>query len=180
MPQTHAMPRDCTQSDEGDAEERQYTDKDLVSPLPKLQLFVVLLMQLAEPVTASFLYPFVNRLVVLSGVTKGDERKAGYYVGLLVCFSVSAFVCLSHIASLYLGFSLLWGRVFDGRHLGIFGRGIWAKTGSSHCTTRVRRCRHDDGHVCRILAHLDLQSIARGVQREPWYVILISILRLRL
>jgi len=86
MPQNHAMPQDCTRYDEEDVEDCQYTDKDLVSPLPKLQLFVVLLMQLAEPVTASFVYPFVNRLVVLSGVTKGDDRKAGYYVGLLVCF----------------------------------------------------------------------------------------------
>jgi hypothetical protein len=54
------------------------------TPLPKFQLFVICCIQLAEPVTSSVIYPFVNQLVRETGVTGGDERKTGYYAGLIV------------------------------------------------------------------------------------------------
>lgn len=51
------------------------------TPLPKMQLFIVLLIQFAEPVTATVIYPFVNQFVRETGVTGGDERRVGYYAG---------------------------------------------------------------------------------------------------
>ena len=56
----------------------------LETPLPKLQLFLLLYLQLAEPVTSTVIYPFVNQLVRQTGVTGGDERKTGYFAGLIV------------------------------------------------------------------------------------------------
>ncbi|KAJ3003951.1 hypothetical protein NUW54_g5042 [Trametes sanguinea] len=54
------------------------------TPLPKLQLFILLYLQLAEPITSTVIYPFVNQLVRETGITHGDERKTGYFAGLIV------------------------------------------------------------------------------------------------
>lgn len=51
------------------------------TPLPKFQLFMVALMQGAEPITATVIYPFIAPLVAHTGVTKGDEKAIGYYAG---------------------------------------------------------------------------------------------------
>lgn len=51
------------------------------TPLPKLQLFIVFYVQLAEPIASTVIYPFVNQLVRDTGVTGGDQRKTGYFAG---------------------------------------------------------------------------------------------------
>ncbi|KAG5636708.1 hypothetical protein H0H81_007104 [Sphagnurus paluster] len=53
------------------------------TPLPKLQLFIIFLIQLAEPITATVIFPFVNQAVRDTGIINGDERKTGYYAGLI-------------------------------------------------------------------------------------------------
>ena len=35
------------------------------SPLPRLQIFILLLMQLAEPITSNCIYPFINQVSVM-------------------------------------------------------------------------------------------------------------------
>lgn len=57
------------------------------TPLPKLQLFIVYLIQFVEPVIASVIYPFIIQFVRDTGVTDGDERKTGYYAGIIVSSS---------------------------------------------------------------------------------------------
>ncbi|KAF7374099.1 Major facilitator superfamily multidrug-resistance DHA1 sub-family [Mycena sanguinolenta] len=59
------------------------------TPIPKLQLFIVLLIQFAEPVTGLVIYPFVVQFVRESGVTRGDETKSGIYAGLSLLFFIS-------------------------------------------------------------------------------------------
>lgn len=54
------------------------------TPLPKLQIGICLLIQFAEPVTAQCILPFINQLVSELDITNGDERKVGYYVGIIV------------------------------------------------------------------------------------------------
>ena len=54
------------------------------TPLPVYQLFIVYLMRFTEPLTATVLYSFVNQFVRDTGVTHGDERKTGYYAGVIV------------------------------------------------------------------------------------------------
>ncbi|KAI0671932.1 major facilitator superfamily domain-containing protein [Trametes maxima] len=73
------------------------------TPLPKLQLFILLYLQLAEPITSTVIYPFVNQLVRETGVTGGDERKTGYFAGLIEsCFYLIEAICV-----------LQWGRASD-------------------------------------------------------------------
>ncbi|KAI0833694.1 major facilitator superfamily domain-containing protein [Trametes gibbosa] len=73
------------------------------TPLPKLQLFILLYLQLAEPITSTVIYPFVNQLVRETGITGGDERKTGYFAGLVEsCFYAVEAICV-----------LQWGRASD-------------------------------------------------------------------
>ncbi|KAI9066068.1 MFS general substrate transporter [Trametes sanguinea] len=73
------------------------------TPLPKLQLFILLYLQLAEPITSTVIYPFVNQLVRQTGITGGDERKTGYFAGLIEsCFYATEAICV-----------LQWGRASD-------------------------------------------------------------------
>ncbi|KAJ7039693.1 major facilitator superfamily transporter [Mycena alexandri] len=49
------------------------------TPLPKLQLSVILLVQICEPIASQSIYPYINQLVSELDITGGDERKVGYY-----------------------------------------------------------------------------------------------------
>ncbi|KAJ7690065.1 major facilitator superfamily domain-containing protein [Mycena rosella] len=53
------------------------------TPLPKLQVFILLFIQFSEPITALVIYPFVIQLVRDTGVTGGEESKNGYFAGIL-------------------------------------------------------------------------------------------------
>ncbi|KAJ3728792.1 major facilitator superfamily domain-containing protein [Lentinula raphanica] len=55
------------------------------TPLPKLQLAIVFLIQLTEPIAATVIYPFINQFVISTGITGGNEKKTGYYAGIIVC-----------------------------------------------------------------------------------------------
>lgn len=59
------------------------------TPLPKLQIFLTLLIQLSEPITAMVIYPFITKAVRRTGITEGNEKKTGYYAGVLVSSSVA-------------------------------------------------------------------------------------------
>jgi hypothetical protein len=54
------------------------------TPLPKLQIFILFLTMFSEPITALVIYPFINQFVRETGITQGDERKTGYYAGIVV------------------------------------------------------------------------------------------------
>ncbi|KAI0346590.1 MFS general substrate transporter [Trametopsis cervina] len=73
------------------------------TPLPKLQLAVLLFFQLAEPITSQCIYPFINQLISELDITGGDEAKVGYYAGLIesLFFATEAM------------FILQWSRVSD-------------------------------------------------------------------
>ncbi|TFK75086.1 major facilitator superfamily multidrug-resistance, DHA1 sub-family [Pluteus cervinus] len=73
------------------------------TPLPKFQLFIVLLIQFAEPVTATVIYPFVIPFVQETGITNGDEKKVGYYAGIVE----SVFFMAEALTVVY------WGRASD-------------------------------------------------------------------
>ena len=80
-----ARQQDNTSGPKAQEEEERCSDVPAKeTPLPKLQLFFLLYLQLAEPITSTVIYPFVNQLVRQTGVTGGDERKTGYFAGLIV------------------------------------------------------------------------------------------------
>ncbi|KAF8867875.1 major facilitator superfamily domain-containing protein [Infundibulicybe gibba] len=51
--------------------------------LPKAQIAIVLLLQLCEPVVGRSISPYINKLVSGLDIIGGDERKVGYYTGLI-------------------------------------------------------------------------------------------------
>lgn len=58
--------------------------KDDPTPLPKLQISIILLMRLAEPVSFSIIFPFISQMVEEElGVVK-DKSQVGFYAGLIV------------------------------------------------------------------------------------------------
>ena len=74
------------------------SDKVAPTPIPKLQIGVLLLVLLSEPLCSQCIYPFINQvthhigqytdadlthfqLISELGVTGGDEKKLGYYAG---------------------------------------------------------------------------------------------------
>ncbi|KAL4262134.1 MFS transporter superfamily protein [Pleurotus pulmonarius] len=73
------------------------------TPLPKLQLAILMVMLGAEPICNSVIFPFVNQFVRETGVTNGDERKTGYYAGIVESIFFVA-ECLT---------VLWWGRASD-------------------------------------------------------------------
>ncbi|KAH9038633.1 MFS general substrate transporter [Lactarius hengduanensis] len=77
--------------------------ENLVTPVPWAQLWVLLVLQLAEPLTSQVIYPFAPEFVRNVGITHGDESRVGYYVGLLqsVFFASQALTVL------------LWSRLSD-------------------------------------------------------------------
>ncbi|KAL0576782.1 hypothetical protein V5O48_005190 [Marasmius crinis-equi] len=90
------------------------------TPLPRLQTTLACLISHAEPVTATVIYPFIPDFVRRTGITRGDERRTGYYAGVVESlFFISE--CLS---------VLYWGRASDrvGRRpillLGPLGLGV--------------------------------------------------------
>ncbi|OAX33305.1 MFS transporter [Rhizopogon vinicolor AM-OR11-026] len=87
------------------------------TPLPKLQISIVLLALLIESIVMRYVYPYINQLIRELDITGGDERKVGYYAGLIE----SLFFSTQALTILY------WSRTSDriGRKpvllVGIFG-----------------------------------------------------------
>ncbi|KAG8866050.1 hypothetical protein FRC20_009140 [Serendipita sp. 405] len=72
-------------------------------PLPWHQLSVLLLMNTAEPISATVIYPFIAQLVEELHMTNGKKSEVGYYVGL-----VESLFFLTEAL-----FVLQWGRLSD-------------------------------------------------------------------
>ncbi|KAF8644746.1 hypothetical protein AX16_008301 [Volvariella volvacea WC 439] len=71
-----------------------------------LQVGVILLLQLCEPVTSQSILPYINQLIGELDVTGGDERKVGYYAGLIESlFFITEAMCVLHWSRLsdYIG-----------------------------------------------------------------------------
>ncbi|KAH8993664.1 major facilitator superfamily transporter [Lactarius deliciosus] len=60
------------------------------TPLPITQIAILLLLQLCEPITSHSIKPYINQLVSELPVVDGDEKKVGYYAGLIVSLYFAA------------------------------------------------------------------------------------------
>lgn len=98
-----------TTTDHEPISQNEQVVRGTVTPLPKLQVFIVYLTQLSEPVTGTVIYPFINQFVRETGVTKGDERKTGYFAGMIVSGSFHWDRILS-VLMLSTGVCILHGR----------------------------------------------------------------------
>ncbi|KAI0279262.1 MFS general substrate transporter [Russula aff. rugulosa BPL654] len=87
------------------------------TPVPWAQVWILLVLQLAEPLTSQVIYPFTPEFVRNVGITHGDESRVGYYVGMMQ----SMFFATQAITVLH------WSRLSDvvGRKpiilIGLFG-----------------------------------------------------------
>ncbi|KAF5359756.1 hypothetical protein D9756_003027 [Leucocoprinus leucothites] len=71
------------QNESQENNERPVGKSKKVTPLPKMQIFILLLVMIAEPISSTVIYPFVNQFVKDTGITGGDDRKVGHYAGFL-------------------------------------------------------------------------------------------------
>ncbi|KAF5327244.1 hypothetical protein D9619_004765 [Psilocybe cf. subviscida] len=61
----------------------QQPAKKIQTPLDKLQVTIVLLLLVCEPISRHSIYPYINELVSKLDIIGGDETKIGYYAGLI-------------------------------------------------------------------------------------------------
>jgi hypothetical protein len=82
---TASDPEDLSIShDDANVNEQTTIPKPKRTPLPKISLLILFLIQFSEAITATVIYPFINKFVRDTGVTGGDERKTGYFAGVIV------------------------------------------------------------------------------------------------
>ncbi|KAI0669571.1 MFS general substrate transporter [Trametes maxima] len=76
------------------------------TPLPMGQMSILMLLALAEPITSYCISPFLNQLISELDITGGDEKKVGYYAGMMqsIFFAMEAL------------FVFQWARLSD--HIG--------------------------------------------------------------
>ncbi|KAI9439349.1 MFS general substrate transporter [Lactarius indigo] len=60
------------------------------TPLPITQIVILLLLQLTDPITSLSIRPYINQLVSELPIVGGDERKVGYYAGLIISLYFAA------------------------------------------------------------------------------------------
>lgn len=94
------------------------------TPLPWAQFAILLVLQLAEPLTSQVIYPFLPQLIRDVGITHGDETRVGYYVGVMqsIFFATQAMTVLH------------WSRLSD--HIGrkpVIMMGLFGLSLSMYC-----------------------------------------------
>ncbi|KAJ7025548.1 major facilitator superfamily domain-containing protein [Mycena alexandri] len=73
------MPNDVDETSSLLSRPKKSIYEDGPTPLPKLQLALILLVQICEPLSSQSIYPYINQLLRELDITGGDERKVGYY-----------------------------------------------------------------------------------------------------
>ncbi|KAG1740058.1 MFS general substrate transporter [Suillus lakei] len=53
------------------------------TPLPKLQIGILMTLQLVEPIASMSIFPYINQLIRELGITGGDDAAVGYYAGII-------------------------------------------------------------------------------------------------
>lgn len=53
------------------------------TPLPQLQIGILMILQLVEPIASMSIFPYINQLIRELGITGGDDAAVGYYAGII-------------------------------------------------------------------------------------------------
>lgn len=86
-PQSQDDPLVRKHSNNGDAAiETEIEDEGEDVPLPKLQIFVLCVARVIEPMAFFAIFPFVNKMIWETGDL--DESDVGFYSGLIVCDTI--------------------------------------------------------------------------------------------
>ncbi|KAG1798564.1 major facilitator superfamily domain-containing protein [Suillus plorans] len=72
------------------------SSKKLKTPLPKLQIGILISLHLVEPIASTSIFPYINQLIRELGITGGDDAAVGYYAGIIesLFFAVQALTVL--------------------------------------------------------------------------------------
>ncbi|KZP29862.1 MFS general substrate transporter [Athelia psychrophila] len=82
------------------AEDPAATERKAITPLPKLQLGIIICMRLAEPIAYTQIFPYINEFLNGQHVT-GDPRRVGFYSGLVESvFAIFQLVSIYHFAKM--------------------------------------------------------------------------------
>jgi hypothetical protein len=142
------------------------------TPLPKTQLFLLLLVRLAEPIASHSISPYISELVSELSIIGGDKRKVGYYTGMLMSIHYAAEAatvlqwsrCSDHVGRKPI---LLLGLVGSVVSTILFGlsRSFWALV-LSRCLNGV--LNGNLGIIKSMIAELtDETNVARGFSLLP-------------
>lgn len=142
------------------------------TPLPKTQLFLLLLVRLAEPIASHSISPYISELVSGLSIVGGDKRKVGYYTGLLMSLHYAAEAvtvlqwsrCSDHIGRKPILLLGLAGSVVSTILFGL-SRSFWALV-LSRCLNGV--LNGNLGVIKSMIAELtDETNVARGFSLMP-------------
>ncbi|KAH9036949.1 MFS general substrate transporter [Lactarius pseudohatsudake] len=142
------------------------------TPLPKTQLFLLLLVRLAEPIASHSISPYISELVSDLSIVGGDMRKVGYYTGLLMSLHYAAEAvtvlqwsrCSDHIGRKPILLLGLAGSVVSTILFGL-SRSFWALV-LSRCLNGV--LNGNLGVIKSMIAELtDDTNVARGFSLLP-------------
>lgn len=61
----------------------QSQEEEKPTPLLKFQIAVVIFLQIGEPLSSFSIYPYINQLISELDITGGDDKRVGYYAGLV-------------------------------------------------------------------------------------------------
>ncbi|KAG1748658.1 major facilitator superfamily domain-containing protein [Suillus lakei] len=53
------------------------------TPLPKLQIGILMTLLLAEPIASTSIFPYINQLIRELGIARGNDAAVGYYAGII-------------------------------------------------------------------------------------------------
>ena len=119
--------------------ESQIPKPGKMTPIPKLQLAIVCLVRLLEPIGFTQLFPYINEMVIKLNILD-DPSKVGFVSGLVVSKKIVSGCCYPHVSSdhrqesVFAAFQLIsiyhWAKISDaiGRRpvllLGATGMGL--------------------------------------------------------
>ncbi|KAG1848757.1 major facilitator superfamily domain-containing protein [Suillus subalutaceus] len=81
------------------------------TPLPKLQIGILITLQLSEPIASTSIFPYINQLIRELGITEGNDAAVGYYAGIIVSARITTCEVLTRMALMVLRWSRLSDRI---------------------------------------------------------------------
>lgn len=146
--------------------EPQDADEEKPTPLPIAQLLCVYLIQFAEPITATVIYPFINQFVRETGITNGDEGKTGYYAGIIVRILPWSGFALVHL--ILAGICFLYGRMLECRSVGLPLRPVWSQANLTMRPSGIIICHALVWFFYDVLVSRRVSLFARNFQWQHW------------
>ncbi|OAX34349.1 hypothetical protein K503DRAFT_454028 [Rhizopogon vinicolor AM-OR11-026] len=68
---------------------RKTSPKKQKTSLPKLQIGILMLVQMAELILSMSIYPYINQLIRELDITGGNDAAVGYYAGIISLFFIT-------------------------------------------------------------------------------------------